>query len=140
MTLVLPDTPPNWEDRHDGPIDQNVKTARDAYETGFNAMPRWATLALDLRNRVVRRFGLKTEGADGLALMTSLPVIAETPALYRVGLVDKHLTFTLLTERTPSRVSVTTSIWFNHWSGRIYLAIVWIPHKLILRHIIRSLA
>lgn len=140
MSLTLPNEPPHWQDQHSGPLDPALLTARDAYMTGFSRMPAWAQFALDLRNRVVSLFGLKTEGPAGSGLMTSLPVIEDTVDRYRVGLADKHLTFTLLTERDDARVRITTSIWFNHWSGRLYLALVLVPHKLIVRQIIRRLA
>lgn len=140
MTQLPPTAPPDWQDRHSGPLGRTYHSARAVYEAGFAQMPGWATVALDLRNRIVGWFGLKTEGEQGDALMTSLPIIEHTPARYCVGLKDKHLTFTLTTETVDNHAAITTKIWFNHWSGRLYLAIVLIPHKLILRHILRSLA
>ncbi|THH36649.1 DUF2867 domain-containing protein [Aliishimia ponticola] len=140
MTTFPPASPPDWQDRHEGMLGRDLATARAIHEYGLSQMPGWAQVALDLRNRLAGRFGLKTEGADGARLMASLPVLEETPDRYCVGLQDKHLTFTLLTERTSARTAVTTSIWFNHWTGRAYLGLVLVPHKLILRHTIRSLA
>jgi len=141
MTTLPPSAPPDWQDRHEGPLSSNrAGSARAVYEQGFHMMPGWAKLALRGRNAIVGRFGLKTEGQGGADMMTSLPVVEDTPDRYCVGLQDKHLTFTLLTERSARDVAITTSIWFNHWSGRAYLAIVLIPHKLILRHIIKRLA
>ena len=141
MTSLPPTAPPDWQDRHEGPLSgDRTGSARDVYEQGFHMMPGWATTALRMRNRIVRLFGLKTEGQGGADLMTSLPVVEDSADRYCVGLQDKHLTFTLLTERTARHVKITTSIWFNHWSGRAYLAVVLIPHKLILRHIIKGLA
>lgn len=103
-------------------------------------MPGWARLALAARNRVVALFGLRTGTDQGGELMTSLPVLTDQPDLYECGLTDKHLTFTLATRLEGDAMSVTTSIWFNHWSGRLYLAVVLIPHKLIVKQMIRRLA
>ena len=89
----------------------------------------------------MRLFGLKTkvEGRQE-ELMLALPVLHETPESYEVGLTDKHLTFTILTERSKTGTCLTTSIWFNHWTGRAYLALVYIPHKIIVRLAVRALA
>jgi hypothetical protein len=35
---------------------------------------------------------------------------------------------------------MTTSIWFNHWSGRAYLGVVLVPHKIIVKQCINRLA
>lgn len=137
---TFPDTPPDWQDNHEGPHSREVNTAREAYETGFSRLPHWAELALSLHNRVVGVMGLKTEGENGADLMTTLPVLEESRDLYRVGLVDKHLTFPITTEITQNRMRVNTAIWFNHWLGRVYLAVVLIPHKLIARQVIARMA
>jgi hypothetical protein len=72
--------------------------------------------------------------------MADLPVVEETPKRYELGLIDRHLTFTIETELGGDTAHVTTNIWYNHWAGRLYLAVVLIPHKLILRGALRRLA
>ena len=138
MDLVIPPRAPDWHDRHSGPVRANIGAARAAYEEGITRMPRWAEHALALRNRIVSVFGL--QGGEGDGLMTHLPVRSETPEAYECGLTDKHLTFTVLTELKAGRVSMTTSIWFNHWAGRAYLAVVLVPHKIIVKQCINRLA
>lgn len=134
-----PDRHHDWTDCHTGPVAPRHDTARAAFEAGFAAMPGWVDTALRMRDGVVKRFGLTTV-TEGAVSMTNLPVLEDSPTRYEVGLEDKHLTFTILTERHPSKVSVTTRIWFNHWLGRVYLGVVVIPHKIIVRHAIRALA
>lgn len=138
MSLHRPPAPPDWQDVHAGPVAPDITSARSAYETAFSRLPRWVDTALRLRDGVVGRLGLATV-TEGAIDMTRLPVIEETDRHYEVGLADKHLTFTLATRLDPGRVSLTTRIWFNHWSGRAYLALVLIPHKIIARHAVRSL-
>lgn len=138
MKLVIPPRAPDWHDRHSGPVRADIGAAWAAYEEGITRMPRWAEHALAMRNRMVSVFGL--QGGEGEGLMTQLPVRSETHDAYECGLTDKHLTFTILTELKAGRVSMTTSIWFNHWAGRAYLAAVLIPHKIIVKQCINRLA
>jgi len=138
MELVIPPRAPDWHDRHSGPVRVDISTARAAYEAGLAKMPGWAEHALAMRNRIVSVFGL--QGGEGDGLMTQLPVRSETAEAYECGLTDKHLTFTILTELKAGKVSMTTSIWFNHWAGRAYLAAVLIPHKIIVKQCINRLA
>ena len=104
----------------------------------MGTMPPIVERLMDLRNAVVGRFGLHTpDMGQGMA---DLPLVSETPERYELGLEDRHLTFTLETERASDDVGLTTRIWFNHWTGRAYLAAVLIPHKLIVRAALRRLA
>ncbi|WP_323765603.1 DUF2867 domain-containing protein [Marinovum sp.] len=144
MTFARPDGPPDWQDSPSGPIPPRIATARQSYEDGFLRLRGWVSTAMRLRHRVVARFGLTNWGAGtgegaGKALMLSLPVLRETPEAYEVGLPDRHLTFTILTETAGGRASLTTSIWVNHWAGRLYLAVVLIPHKIIVKHALRGI-
>ena len=134
---MIPTTKPHWQDQHSGPLNPDHHSARAAWQAGLAAMPGWARIALRLRNRAMALFGLKTtESGDELL---HLPVLEDSPDRYCAGMEDRHLTFTLLTERDNGQVRITTSIWFNHWTGRLYLAAVLIPHKLIVRASIRGL-
>lgn len=137
--LARPSRDPDWSDVHTGPVSASYMSAREAFDAGFANMPGWATHALSLRDKVVGRLGLTTV-TEGETRMTSLPVLVDTPQVFETGLEDKHLTFTLETRLEGDSVSAKTRIWFNHWSGQLYLRAVLIPHRLIMRHIIRSLA
>jgi len=138
-TMQRPDGPPNWSDHHEGPVRKDISNARAAYEQGFVSQPKWVDHALNLRNRIVGLFGLATESPDGTAMMMNLPVVRETVDCYEVGLIDRHLTFTITTELASGRARLTTSIWFNHWAGRLYLVAVLIPHKIIVKQMLRGL-
>ncbi|MCF6234083.1 MAG: DUF2867 domain-containing protein [Rhodobacteraceae bacterium] len=136
--MIRPDRPADWSDGHQGPVRPDISTAREAFEQGFLNLPGWVGFALNLRNRIVGLFGLTTTGPDGQEMMLNLPVIGETSDRYEVGLIDRHLTFTITTELTDQRLKMTTSIWYNHWVGRAYLALVLIPHKIIVRLALRG--
>ncbi len=137
-SLKRPLRPPDWSDTHSGPMRSEFDTARAAYEVALGTMPPWVDTAMTARNRIVGLFGLQTPDME--QGMADLPVVEEAPERYELGLIDRHLTFTIETEHAGDTAHVTTRIWFNHWAGRLYLAVVLIPHKLILRGALRRLA
>jgi len=118
-------------------------TARAAYEVALGTLPPWVHGVMKIRNRVVGRFGSATPTmGQGMMRqgMMDLPVVSETGEAYELGLIERHLTFTLQTCLEGGAATLTTRIWFNHWSGRLYLGIVLIPHKIIVRLALRRLA
>lgn len=136
--LKRPLRPPDWSDTHSAPLRADLITARAAYEVALGQMPPWVHGAMKIRNRIVGLFGLATPTMEGG--MANLPVVSETEDAYELGLIDRHLTFTLHTIRDGNVATLTTRIWFNHWTGRLYLAVVLIPHKIIVRRALRRLA
>lgn len=142
--LVLPDRPADWSDRVIGPLADATLTARAACLYALARPPRWIGPAMALRNAVVAPLGLKTGSPDGGGdLLSSLPVARDTPDCFETGLIDRHLTFSVLAEITSraetARIALTTRIWFNSLFGRIYLLAVLPGHKLVMRHFIRVL-
>ena len=137
--MQKPDRPADWSDCHKGTVRRDITTAREAYEQGFRNLPGWVSLALNLRNRLVSPFGLTTQVANGQEMMLNLPILHETPEHYEVGLPDRHLTFILTSQLSGGITSLTTSIWYNNWAGRLYLAIVLIPHKIIVKLALKGL-
>ena len=136
--LKRPLRPPDWSDTHEAPLRAELTTARAAYEVALGQMPPWVNRAMKMRNWIVGRLGLRTPTME--EGMASLPVVSETEDAYELGLIDRHLTFTLQTIRDGDTARLTTRIWFNHWTGRLYLAIVLIPHKIIVKLSLRRLA
>lgn len=140
--LKRPLRPPDWSDTHEAPLRAELTTARAAYEVALGQMPPWVHGAMKARNWIVGRLGLSTPTMDpnDAGGMAGLPVVSETAEAYELGLIDRHLTFTLQTIRDGDTARLTTRIWFNHWTGRVYLAIVLIPHKIIVKLSLRRLA
>lgn len=136
--LKRPLRPPDWSDTLSAPLRVELTTARTAYEVALGQMPPWVYGAMMIRNRIVGLMGLATPTME--KGMADLPVVSETDEVYELGLIDRHLTFTLQTIRDGDQASLTTRIWFNHWTGRLYLAVVLIPHKIIVRIALRRLA
>ncbi|OAN71807.1 hypothetical protein A8B78_19850 [Jannaschia sp. EhC01] len=136
--LKRPLRPPDWSDTHTAPLRAELTTARAAFEAALGQMPPWGQGAMKMRNWAVGQFGLRTPPmGKGMA---DLPIVSETSEAYELGLIDRHLTFTLETIRECGKTRLTTRIWFNHWTGRLYLAVVLIPHKIIVKLSLRRLA
>jgi hypothetical protein len=121
--------------------------ARHAAEMMVARGPRWIEALLNLRNRLVAPFGLKTPVPTGTSAADRIgifPVISETPGRLVAGLNDKHLDFRLVVdvaaETNGCRVTATTLVLTHNLLGRTYLAIILPFHRLIVPSMLRQVA
>lgn len=119
--------------------------ARSAAMRMFSESPRWVEALLDLRNRIVAPFGLKTSGADdaGAGGMIGLfPVLSETPERLVAGFNDHHLDFRVIVDVVPSGggrdVTATTLVLTHNWLGRAYLAAIMPFHRMVAKTLLRQ--
>ncbi len=140
--FIKPERPPDWFDVHKAKGAHFYDAPKQAFRDGLRAFPNWSLQAMKWRNFVVRPFGLKTEAPtnEGANLLHALPVYRDTATAFEAGLTDKHLTFSIDVRFEADDILFTTNIWFNHPLGRVYLAIVYFPHKLIMRAATRNLS
>ena len=142
LRLSIPDQPPDWQDRYDGPLAGAHVPARAVFERALAATPGWVRPAMALRRALVAPFGLVTgvgQSDSQAHFLAQLPVAREEDDAFETGLTDRHLTFTLRTTTAPGQVRVETRIWFHAWYGRVYLRLVQPAHMLILRQMMRRL-
>jgi hypothetical protein len=122
------------------------------------ATPRWVDACMSLRNRVVRRLGLKDLGelaevpgsrrdedyrpGDRVGIFT---LFQNTPDEVLLGDRDKHLDVVLSVHRAapatpggPVLVTVTTVVHVKNWLGRLYMLPVAPMHKLIAPSVLRA--
>jgi hypothetical protein len=129
----------------------------------FSSGPKWVGILFAFRNRIVSIFGLKTSG-NKEEMQNRLDNFKYEPGeqlgLFKVfdkrenevvlGEDDKHLNFrvSLFVERLHGNelqkaLTITTTVEFNNWFGRLYFLPVRPFHKLIvptmLKGIIREL-
>jgi len=128
-------------------VDDATLDARRAAEKMMARGPRWIAALLNLRNRLVAPFGLKTPVATGTGVTDIIgifPVISETPDRLVVGLDDRHLDFRVvvdvITEANGRRVTATTLVLTHNLLGRAYLAIILPFHRIIARTMMRQVA
>lgn len=125
-------------------VDGSAVSARRAAEKIFAPGPWWAKTLLALRNILVRPFGLKTsaEGEPAPSGMVGMfPVVSETSDRLVAGLNDNHLDFRVVVDVAPcdcgQEITATTLVKTHNWLGRIYLAIVLLFHRLIVRNMLQ---
>jgi hypothetical protein len=134
----------------------------DATKVGrsfFGSGPKWVEKLFALRNKIVGLFGLKTSGrisdrqkqfdnfkcepGERLGLFK---VFDKTNHEVILGEDDKHLNFrvSLLLSPLPNEagrktLTVTTTVKFNNWFGRIYFLPVRPFHKLIVPAMLKGM-
>jgi uncharacterized protein DUF2867 len=114
--------------------------ARSAAERMFSNSPRWVEALVDLRNRIVAPFGLKTSGKDEVeagGMIGLFPVLSETPERLVAGFDDHHLDFRVVVDVAPAgrdrEVTATTLVLTHNWFGRAYLAAIMPFHRMIAK-------
>jgi hypothetical protein len=107
--------------------------------------PQWIETLMNLRNRLVAPFGLKTPSSTGSASTDAIgifPVVSETPGRLVAGFNDSHLDFRVVIDVAGSgpgqRVTATTLVLTHNLLGRTYLAIILPFHRLIVRSMLRQ--
>jgi len=97
-------------------------------------MPKWVNWLMNIRNSMVRIFGLKTDKdvKEGQIYFT---VIEQNENEIVMGETDKHLDFrtSVLVDRANSFIYLTTIVHFNNFWGRLYFLPVKSFHKLIVK-------
>ena len=114
--------------------------ARAAADRIFSRSPRWVKMLLDLRNRIVAPFGLKTSAvreARAGGMVGMFPILNETPERLVAGFNDHHLDFRVVVDVVPvtdgREVTATTLVLTHNWLGRTYLAIIHPFHRLVVK-------
>lgn len=123
----------------------------------FTSAPAWIGKLFELRNKMVAAFGLKTSGngqnrQDLLDNFKCEPgeqlglfkVFARTENEVILGEDDKHLNFriSLFLDRTGPKqkaLTISTTVQFNHWTGKLYFLPVRPFHRAIVPAMLKSL-
>jgi hypothetical protein len=128
---------------------QNIDSVTRAI---FLIMPQWVAQLLELRNAIVRPFGLKTSidavpssNQDKLQPGTAVGVFEVLDRRLHdeimLGEDDKHLDYrvSIQLEREEEKcwVVVSTAVKFNNWLGRAYFVLVRPVHKIIVPAMMR---
>ncbi|WP_066705596.1 DUF2867 domain-containing protein [Celeribacter ethanolicus] len=129
---VLPD------DFIDGYAVESKLSPREAANIGLT-MPGWADALLNLRNRIVKPLGLKTESSDS-GDGAIFPVEYEGTDELIIGTDDRHLNFRICIRQEAGHIHMATWVHRNNALGRAYLMIVKPFHVLIVRDAMRRIA
>jgi hypothetical protein len=143
----------NFHDAYEAPLRNGTLTPTEIFLITSRATPRWVGTLMAIRNRIVRRLGLKDVGAmrdatdkpatayrvgDRLGIFR---IFAETEKELLLGINDRHLDVrvsVLKSERNglPNYV-VSTVVHVHNWLGHIYMAPVGRIHPLVVRAMMR---
>ena len=122
----------------------------------FLSSPKWVENLMTLRNKIVLLFGLKTgdKDIDRQKLIREFKgnpkeklglfkVYAKTENELILGEDDKHLDFrvSLLTDNLSSddkKLTISTTVKFNNWFGKLYFLPVKPFHKLIVNRMLKE--
>jgi hypothetical protein len=124
----------------------------------YITFPKWIKKLLNLRNKVVGLFGLKTSGhirqkqildkfkceqSDRIGLFK---VFEKTDNEVVLGEYYKHLDFriSLFLERSKEneiekRLAISTAVVFKNLFGRLYFLLITPLHKIIVRDMLKSI-
>lgn len=100
------------------------------------ALPPWTKALLQLRNTLVRPFGLKTGEPD----RPIFPTCHETEDEIILGTDDRHLDFRIGLIRQDGRLFMSTWVRPHNFWGRAYLRLVMPFHILISRGAVARMA
>ena len=127
--------------------EQGSLSAGELTRKMFSRTPKWVSLLLATRNRIVALFGLKQADLhiEGDASSTSssssvagFPVVEQSEEQVQLGFDDKHLDFRIWVRREPGtselspQLTVTTVVRTNQLLGRVYLEVIKPFHRCIV--------
>lgn len=138
---------------------ENKFTLVDIGKSFFSSGPKWIESLFALRNRMVSIFGLKTPGniTDRQNQLNNFKcekgerfglfkVFDKTENEIILGEDDKHLNFRVSlfleeqkNELTKKNLTISTTVAFNNWFGRLYFLPVKPFHKLIVPTILKGI-
>ena len=137
----------------------NVISSQEIGKYFFTSAPKWTEGLFELRNKIVSIFGLRTSGksnnrkelldnfkcepGEKLGLFT---VYDRNENEVILGDDDKHLNFriSLFKENIPNteghkNLTISTTVKFNNWFGRLYFLPVKPVHKLIVPRMLKGI-
>jgi len=138
---------------------ENKITSVDIGKAFFSSGPKWVGKLFNLRNKIVSVFGLKTSGnivdrqqqldnfkcepGEQLGLFK---VFKKTDNEVIIGENDKHLNFRVSlfldkskTDKSKKDLTISTTVEFNNWFGRLYFLPVRPFHKFIVPTMLKGI-
>ena len=149
----------NYVDSFEGDLNDNDYKFNpvDIGKAFFTSSPKWVEKLMTLRDKVVSIFGLKISGdiADRKRQLDNFKcepgeqigpfkVFAKTESEVILGEDDKHLNFRISLflnqkkEHNIKNLTISTTVDFNNWFGRLYFLIIRPFHKLIVPAMLKA--
>jgi len=113
----------------------------------FKFTPGWIMKLMNLRNSIVAIFGLKTEAQKDArqayevgAYMSFFKILSIEENELIMGANDSHLNFRAVVSNTGEEaynIKVTTLVEYNNRFGRLYMTVIKLGHKMILKSLLK---
>lgn len=134
-------------------------SSMDIGKAFFSSAPNWTAKLFEFRNKIVSILGLKTsenpqnrneliskfrcEPGDRLGLFK---VYSRNENEVVLGEDDKHLDFRIslfkenkVNQKGTKKLTISTTVKFNNWFGRLYFALIKPFHKLIVPRMLKGI-
>lgn len=123
--------------------DPHAADALEVARIAFSQAPGWISALLQLRNFLVKPFGLVNERpSEAIEAVGMFPVLSRSDEKVILGLDDRHLDFRVIVEllNNGETVSMTTLVKTHHIWGKAYLVIITPFHRMIAATILARAA
>ncbi len=142
----------DFYDAFTAPLHDQSRSPVDIYLRASRATPGWVNLLMDIRNAMVRPFGLKTPArlaepsdkpveaykiGDRISIFT---ILALTDDELVMGIDDTHLDVRISIMKQPGRYVLSSVVATHNCLGRLYMLPVGPMHKLVVRGLMRGAA
>jgi len=126
----------------------NTNTIEEIANLIFNYSPKWLRFLFEVRNKMVKVFGLKSTKPEdynedfkvgGYLQFFKIDYISDNEVI--LGADDAHLNFRAIIYKTTAKtynIKVTTLVKFNHSGGKIYMNIIKPFHRLVIIRMIKN--
>ena len=136
---------------------RNLINTTDIGKAFFTSGPKWVEKLFSLRNKIVSIFGLKTSGSPTdrekqLELFKCNPgdqlglfkVFSKSENEVVLGEDDKHLNFRISmflcdSKKGSKNLTISTTVEYNNWFGKLYFFPVRPFHKLIVPAMLKGI-
>ncbi|MDU1890864.1 MAG: DUF2867 domain-containing protein [Dysgonomonas sp.] len=152
-SLILNYLPANYTDVYKCTITDNKGISADDIQVVFwTRQPKWLKALFNIRNSIVRFFGLKTDRADPSEFerciragsnyhFTSIPAKSANETI--IYLQDKHLSAYLSVYiedigTNNKTVYATTLVHFHYWLGYAYFYTIYPFHHLVVKKMLKQ--
>ncbi len=115
------------------------------YLNVFGHTPRWINKLLELRNKMVKPFGLKTNSEE---MKKENLKVGEKAGIFKIyaiyeneiiaGEDERHLNFRVSVLRDKKMLTMSTLVQYNNWLGKLYFFIVKPFHKIVVKSMLKS--
>lgn len=127
----------DWKDRFEADLPAGGMTPIEAAKELLEHPPRWISLLMRLRNRVVSLLGLRPVEMKAGDFAGGFPILESSAERVVLGFDDRHLDFRIIVDLRDSQqggqvLGVTTLVRRKNALGRIYLLLVEPFHRLIV--------